>query len=56
MDQKTIFRILSLAGFALGGLGTLITNWANDKEQDAIIEEKVNEALAAREAEEDEES
>ena len=41
--------MLSLVGLALGGIGTLLSSWADDKEQDAIIEEKVNEALAARE-------
>lgn len=54
MEQKTIFRLLSLVGMALGGIGTLLSSWADDKEQDAIIEEKVNEALAAREKEEKE--
>lgn len=49
MNQKTIFKVLSLVGLALGGIGTLLSSWADDKEQDAIIEEKVNEALAARE-------
>lgn len=52
MEHKTIFRLLSLVGMALGGIGTLLSSWADDKEQDAIIEEKVNEALAARENEE----
>ena len=49
MNQKTIFKVLSLVGLALGGIGTLLSSWADDKEQDAIIEEKVNEALGARE-------
>ena len=49
MEQKTIFKMLSLVGLALGGIGTLLSSWADNKEQDAIIEEKVNEALAARE-------
>lgn len=49
MEQKTIFKVLSLVGLALGGIGTLLSSWADSKEQDAIIEEKVNEALAARE-------
>lgn len=49
MEQKTIFKVLSLLGLALGGIGTLLSSWADNKEQDAIIEEKVNEALAARE-------
>lgn len=54
MEQKTIFKVLSLVGLALGGIGTLLSSWADNKEQDAIIEEKVNEALAARENETDE--
>lgn len=49
MEKKTIFRLMSLVGIALGGIGTLLSDWADNKEQDAIIEEKVNEALAARE-------
>lgn len=49
MEQKTIFKVLSLVGLALSGIGTLLSSWADNKEQDAIIEEKVNEALAARE-------
>ena len=49
MNQKTIFKVLSLVGLALGGIGTLLSSWADDKERDAIIEEKVNEALATRE-------
>lgn len=48
MEQKTIFKVLSFVGLALGGLGTLLTSWADDREQDAMIDEKVNEALAAR--------
>lgn len=54
MEHKTIFRLLSLVGLALGGIGTLLSSWADDKEQDAIIEEKINEALSARENEEKE--
>lgn len=49
MEKKTIFKLVSLVGFALGGIGTLLSGWADDKEQELIIEEKVNEALAARE-------
>lgn len=48
MEQKTIFKVLSLIGMAVCGIGTLLSSWADNKEQDAIIEEKVNEALAAR--------
>lgn len=52
MDKRNIFKLLSLAGIALGGIGTLLSGWADGKEQEAIIEEKVNEALAARDEEE----
>ena len=55
MDKKTVFKLLSFAGMALGFVGTLLSGWVDDKEQDEIIEEKVNEALAAREEKEDEE-
>lgn len=49
MSQKAVFKVLSLVGMALGGIGTLLSAWADNKGQDAVIEEKVNEALAARE-------
>jgi len=49
MNKRSIFKVMSLVGMVLGGIGTLVSSWADDKEQDAIIEEKVNEALAARE-------
>ena len=53
MDKRTIFQLRSLAGVVLGGIGTLFSGWADNKEQEAIIEEKVNEALAARNEEEE---
>ena len=53
MNQRNIFKLLSLAGVVLGGIGTLLSGWAAHKEQEAIIEEKVNEALAARNEEEE---
>ncbi len=49
MEKRTIFKVMSLVGMALCGIGTLLSGWADDKVQDAIIEEKVNEALTARE-------
>lgn len=42
MEQKAIFKVLSFVGLALGGIGTLLSSWAENKEQDAMIEEKVN--------------
>lgn len=53
MNQRNIFKLLSLAGVVLGGIGALLSGWADNKEQEAIIEEKVNEALAARNEEEE---
>lgn len=52
MEQKTLFKLISFIGLAIGGIGTLLSGWADDKQQEALIEEKVNEALAARESEE----
>lgn len=53
MNQRNIFKLLSLGGVVLGGIGTLLSGWADYKEQEAIIEEKVNEVLAARNEEEE---
>ena len=53
MNQRNIFKLLSLAGVVLGGIGTLLSGWADNQEQEAIIEEKVNEARAARNEEEE---
>lgn len=53
MNQRNIFKLLSLAGGVLGGIGTLLSGWADSKEQEAIIEEKVNEALATINEEEE---
>lgn len=56
MDKKAIFRVMSMIGMVLGAVGTLLSNWADDREQDMLIDEKIDEKLAAREREEDEES
>lgn len=48
MNKIAICKLVSLIGILVGGIGTLISNWADDKQQEAIIEEKVNEAIAAR--------
>lgn len=55
MQQKTIFKLISLVGMALGGIGTLLSTWADDKEIDAIIDEKLKERFADCEHEEDSE-
>lgn len=55
MDKKAIFRVMSMIGLALGAVGTLLSNWADDRELDMTIDEKIDEKLAARESEEESE-
>jgi hypothetical protein len=55
MDKKAIFRLMSLIGMALGAVGTLMSNWADDREMDMLIDEKIDEKLANRDSEESEE-
>lgn len=55
MDKKAIFRVMSMIGMVLGAVGTLLSNWADDREMDITIEEKIDERLAARESEEESE-
>lgn len=54
MSKRNIFKFVSLVGMVLGGIGTLITELANDKEIDAIIDEKLDERIAAHDNEEEE--
>jgi hypothetical protein len=56
MDKKAIFRVMSMIGMVLGAVGTLLSNWADDRELDMLIDEKIDEKLADRENKEDEES
>ncbi|MDD3204209.1 MAG: hypothetical protein PHS74_00515 [Lachnospiraceae bacterium] len=44
-------KLITLAGTGLGFAATMISNWASNKEQEAMIEEKVNEAFAKRNSE-----
>lgn len=44
MKLKTIKRIGWFATIA-GGITTILANWASDKAQEAIIDEKINEKL-----------
>lgn len=45
---------LGAAASVLGIISTIITNWANERNQDALIEKKVNEALNRNNQEENE--
>ena len=56
MNNRNIFKLLSFVGMAIGAVGTLLTNWADDKELDRMIDEKIDERLAACKNEESEES
>ena len=49
MDKKAIFRVMSMIGMAIGAVGTLLSSWADNRELDMTIDEKINEKLAARE-------
>ena len=55
MKNRNIFKLLSLVGLALGAVGTLLSNWADDKELDMIIDEKLDERLATHKDEEESE-
>lgn len=55
MKKKNLFSVLSLGLMALGGLLTLAQNWLDDKELDMLIDEKLNERLAAQTNEEESE-
>lgn len=55
MDKKSIFRVISMVGMLIGAVGTLLSNWADDRELDMTIDEKIDEKLAARENEEESE-
>lgn len=50
MENKTL-KLIAIVGTGLGFVATLITNYANTKEQEILIEEKIDEALAKRENE-----
>lgn len=49
--NKKVLKSLAIAGTCLGFIATVITNFANEKEQEVLIEEKIDEALAKREEE-----
>ncbi len=53
--KRDTIKLLAILATGLGFAATLLSDWANSKEQEALIEEKVNEALAKRDKEEHEE-
>lgn len=52
--KRDTIKLLAILATGLGFAATLLSDWANGKEQEALIEEKVNEALAKRDKEENE--
>ena len=56
MFNAKMVKILGLVATAVGMGATLLTDWVNEKKMDERIEEKVNEALAKRDSENEEES
>lgn len=54
MKKLDTVRFISLIGAGVGLLATLITNYASEKMMEQTIDEKVKEALANRENEEEE--
>lgn len=57
MKKRNTIKLLAILATGLGFAATLLSDWSNKKEQEALIEEKVNEALAKqnKKQEEDEE-
>ena len=53
--KRDTIKLLAILATGLGFAATLLSDWANGKEQEAPLEEKVNEALAKRDKEEHEE-
>lgn len=53
--KRDTIKFLAILATGLGFAATLLSDWANGKEQEAMIEEKVNEALARRDKEENDE-
>ena len=52
--KRDTIKLLAILATGLGFAATLLSNWANSKEEEALIEEKVKEALAKRDKEENE--
>lgn len=51
MEKFDMAKIIGLVGIGLGMLATVISNYAESKHQEKIIEEKIDEALSKREVE-----
>lgn len=48
MNKTNALKLLGVGAMLLSGIATLLGNYVDEKETEAMVEEKVNEALAAR--------
>lgn len=53
MITRKLIKVLGIAATVVGMGATLLTDWVNEKKMDEKIEEKVNEALAKKDEEEE---
>lgn len=53
MKSNKMIKILGFAATLIGAAATVLSNWVDDKKMDEKIEEKVNEALAKQNDEEE---
>lgn len=53
--NTNLVKVLGTAATLMGIISTIIADWAKERKQDAVIEEKVNEALNRNNKEENEE-
>ena len=53
MITGKLVKILGIAATVVGMGATLLSDWVNEKKMDEKIEEKVNEALAKKDEEEE---
>jgi hypothetical protein len=53
MITGKLIKVLGIAATVVGMGATLLTDWVNEKKMDEKIEEKVNEALAKKDEEEE---
>lgn len=51
MNKNNTLKLIAILGTGLGFVATLISNYATSKEQELLIEEKIDEAFAKRENE-----
>lgn len=56
MKKFDTVKLIGLIGVAVGALASTIGNYAQSKEMERMIDEKINEALAEREEKDEEES